>query len=100
MEIYASAGWYAERPEPETQWRGVLRRREPPGGPAGRAALAFALEIPSHSVDVYAANMEPVLARFVDRPVVATGKLVDLSDEGFGDELWLASIRPAPNGEP
>jgi hypothetical protein len=78
----------------------VLRRREPPGGPAGRAALAYALESENgRSVDVYAANVEPVLAGFVDRTVVAAGKLVDLSGEGFGEELWLARIRPASDGE-
>jgi hypothetical protein len=37
--------------------------------------------------------VEDVLADFVDRPVAATGKLVDLSEEGFAEELWLASIR-------
>jgi hypothetical protein len=71
----------------------VLRRREPPGGPAGRAALAYALELEDRSLDVYAANVQDVLADFVDRPVAATGKLVDLSGEGFGEELWLATIR-------
>jgi hypothetical protein len=78
----------------------VLRRREPPGGPAGRAALAYALEVEGRrSIDVYAANVEPVLARFLDRTVVAAGKLVNLSGEGFGEELWLACIRPASDGE-
>jgi hypothetical protein len=74
----------------------VLRRREPPLGPAGRAALAYALELQGRSIDVYAANVEAVLSRFVDRPVVAAGKLVDLSGEELGEELWLASIRVAP----
>jgi hypothetical protein len=77
----------------------VLRRRRPPSGPAGRAALAYALEGEGRSLDVYAANVEEVLAGFVDRTVVASGKLVDLSDEGFGKELWLASIRVVPGGE-
>jgi hypothetical protein len=77
----------------------VLRRREPPGGPAGRAALAYALEVDGRSVDVYAASVEAVLARFLGRKIVATGKLVDLGGEGFGEELWLASIRPASDTE-
>jgi hypothetical protein len=48
------------------------------------------------SIDVYAANVGAVLSRFVGRPAVATGKLVDLTGEGLGEELWLASIRVAP----
>jgi hypothetical protein len=77
----------------------VLHRREPPGGPAGRAALAYALELESRSIDVYAASVEAVLAGFVDRTVIAMGKLVDLSGEGFGEELWLASIHVASDSE-
>ena len=94
-EIYARVDWYAERPEPEKQWHGVLRRREPPAGPAGRAALAYALEVDGASIDIYAANVEAVLSGFLDRAIIATGKLVNLSGEGFGNELWLASIRLA-----
>jgi len=39
--------------------------------------------------------VEAVLDRFLDHTVVATGKLVELGGEGFGKELWLASIRVA-----
>lgn len=94
-EIYAQADWYVGRPEPEESWRGVLRRRTPPGGPAGRAALAFALELENRSLDVYAANVQPLLAAYVGDEVVAVGKLVGLRDEGLGEELWLASISRA-----
>ncbi len=73
----------------------MLRPGDPPRGPAGRAALAYVLEVEGRPIDVYAANVEAVLGRFVDQPVVATGKLVDLSGEGLGEELWLASIRDA-----
>jgi hypothetical protein len=73
----------------------VLRRRDLPAGPAGRAALAYALEVEGAAVDIYAANVEAPLRSFIDRAIIATGKLVDLSGEGFGNELWLASIRLA-----
>jgi hypothetical protein len=99
-QIYARAGWYTERPEPEQSWRGVLRRRTRPAGPAGRAALAFALELEDRALDVYAANVEPLLTPYVGSEVVAVGKLVSLRDEGFGNELWLASIGSTPRGEP
>jgi hypothetical protein len=73
----------------------VLRRRTPPGGPAGRAALAFALELADRALDVYAANVQPLLAPYVGSEVVAVGKLVSLREEGLGEELWLASISRA-----
>ena len=73
----------------------MLRRREPPAGPAGRAALVFALEADGTSIDVYAAKADAVLRGFLDRAVIARGKLVDLSGEGLGKELWPASIRLA-----
>lgn len=56
-------------------------------------ALSYALEVPEGSIDVYAAHVEPLLASFADRAVIVTGKLVDLRDEGFGEELWLAGVR-------
>jgi len=99
-QIYEQAGWYAERPEPEKSWSGVLRRRTPPGGPAGRAALAFALELEDRVLDVYAANVQRLLAPYVGKPVIAVGKLVSLRDEGFGDELWLASMRSSAGEDP
>jgi hypothetical protein len=98
-EIYAHADWYAGRPEPEELWHGVLRRRDPPRGPAGRAALAYTLEVEGDSVDVYAANVEAMLVGFLDRKIVASGKLVDLSGEGFSKELWLASLRLTSDSE-
>ena len=60
-----------------------------------RQALSYALELEGRSIDIYAANAEAALGRFAGRPVVAAGKLVDLSGEGLGEELWLASIRLA-----
>lgn len=95
MEIYARKGWYLERPEPEESWRGDLRRREAPVGPAARTALSFALVTRDRELPIYAASVEADLTPFVDRPVVAEGKLVDLTTEGYGPELWLASIEPA-----
>ena len=49
----------------------MLRRREPPAGPAGRAALAFALEVGGASIDIYAAKAEAVLRGFLGRAIIA-----------------------------
>ena len=92
-QIFAEAEWYQARPEPEKQWRGVLRKRDAPLGPATRGALSFTLVTADKSLPVYAANVEQRLGPFVGRQVLVSGKLVDLSQEGFGEELWIASIQ-------
>jgi hypothetical protein len=94
VEVYARERWYLERPEPEERWRGDLRRRDVPVGPAARTALSFALVTRDRELPIYAANVAADLTPFVGRRVVARGKLVDLTTEGYGPELWLASIEP------
>lgn len=91
-EIYARKEWDVERPEPEQVWRGALRRRGTPQGPQSRAALTYALVTQRGELAVYAASVDAELAAFVGRLVVAEGKLVDLTVEAYGKELWLGSI--------
>jgi hypothetical protein len=52
----------------------------------------YALVTNDRELDVYAAQADATLAPLEGLWVVAMGKLVDLSGEGFGEELWLASI--------
>jgi hypothetical protein len=92
-QIYAGIDWYRARPELEKQWQGVLRKRDAPVGPATRAALMYVLVTKDSQIRVYAANVEKQLAPFVGRQVLVYGKLVDLTDEGFGQELWIGSMR-------
>lgn len=93
-EIFARTEWYRARPEPEREWRGVLRDRDVPTGPASRTALSYALITNDQKLHpVYAANVEKQLAPYVGRAVIMRAKLVDLSGEGYGQELWAASIR-------
>lgn len=99
VEVYADKDWYAARPDPEKTWRGVLWRREVPAGPSARTALTFALATGDRHLPVYAANAEHLLAEFVGRRVVAVGKLVDLSPEGYGEELWLGSLETGCSAE-
>lgn len=91
-QIYAGEAWYQARPEPEESWEGVLRPRQLDRGPASRNALRYELISGQDEFAVYAANAESVLESFVGRKVLITGKLVDLSDEGYGQELWIASV--------
>ena len=93
VRIYAGADWYQSRPEPERHWRGILRRRPVVEGPGSRTALTFALDTGERTYPVYAAGVESELAPFAGRWVEVEGKLVDLGDEGFGEELWIATAR-------
>jgi hypothetical protein len=92
-QVYTEAGWYRSRPELEKQWRGVLRKHDAPVGPATRGALKYVLITEDSQLPVYAANVDQQLAPFVGRQVLVNGKLVDLANEGFGQELWIGSIK-------
>jgi hypothetical protein len=75
----------------------VFRRRERGIGPNTRTALTYVLATSEVEFDVYATHADAVLAPLDGRRVVAFGKLVSLRDDGYGDELWLASIEPVPD---
>ena len=96
VTIHAETEWYRARSEPEKLWRGVLLKRDTPPGPNSRTALKYSLRTGKDDKDnlaVYAAGAEERLTTFLDREVLVRGKLVDLSAEGQGKELWIASIR-------
>jgi hypothetical protein len=92
-QIYAETEWYRTRPEPEEQKRGILLERDDPAGPAARASLRYVLTTDKGAIPVYAPQPSPQLAKFVGQAVLAYGKLVDLSREGFGKEFWIGSIQ-------
>lgn len=98
--IYAGTEWYRAQPEPEKSWQGLLEERDVPRGPATRIALAYSLVTDEGSLPVYSANVRHQLAPFCGRRVEVTGKLVDLAEEGFGRELWIATIEAAEPSQP
>lgn len=100
IPIYADEDWYQARSEAEIVWHGVLQARESDRGPAGRQALLYELVTDSGTLPVYAANAQPRLDPLLGQQVEILGKLVDLSDEGFGEELWIATVRSTEPTEP
>jgi hypothetical protein len=92
--IYARTEWYRARSESEQSWEGVLEERHAPVGPASRSALRYTLVVNGSQFPVYAPDLAQKLAPFVRQRVMVRGKLVDLREEGFEQELWIASIRP------
>jgi hypothetical protein len=92
-EIFAGTDWYRARPEPEMEWRGVIRHRDVVIGPASRTSVTYTLITNDQKhYPVYAANAEGQLVPYAGRAVIVRAKLVDLRAEGFGEELWIASI--------
>jgi hypothetical protein len=92
-QIYSGAQWYRSRPESEKLWRGVLQKRNAPVGPNTRGGLEYVLVTKNSQIPVYAANIKQQLTPFVERQVLVYGKLVDLKNDGFGQELWIGSIQ-------
>lgn len=90
--IFADEPWYRDRREPEREWRGVLTARAVGQGPNARSALAHALRVDERDLPVYTPSRREVLAPFVNRRVIVTGRLVDLTHEGYGEELWPGAI--------
>ena len=102
-KISADEAWYRARPEGERWWEGVLVERAPVAGPRARAALSHALRADGSETAIYAQSIGEVLAPFVNGRVRVLAKLVDLSSEGFGEELWIGWIErvsdpPLPRG--
>lgn len=84
--------WYDARPEPEAICQGTVRSTTPVISPGGRTRLLFELEIaPGKRLAIYAPTHEETLRKAIDRDAVLVGKVVDLSSEGHGVELWLGA---------
>ncbi len=87
-----SESWYDERTEPEQSVSGVLRAAPALSTPGGRDRLPYRLLVAGHALPVYGPAVEDRLDRLVDQHVELVGKVVDLSAEGFGPELWVRSL--------
>lgn len=91
--VFAQRSWYRERPEAERRWTGRLEERPREGGPAARLGLGFEIDTVDGPLPVYAAGAEHLLRPLAGRRVLLVGKRVDLTNEGFGVEIWPASVR-------
>ena len=87
-----SETWYDDRPEPEQSVSGVLKVTSISSTPSGRDRLAYRLLANGGLIPVYGPAFEDRLDQMVDQKIVLVGKLVDLSGEGFGLELWIGSF--------
>ena len=95
--VHKNEFWYKTEAGSEKIFEGILKRCQVPIGPNNRpASNKYALETEEDKtttlIPVYSPNVEEFLSRFVERKVSLYGKIVDLSKEGFGFELWIGSI--------
>ena len=97
----ASSGWYSERPEPEVTLIGTLHHRVSGIGPGNRLGLAYELEqADGKLLPVYVPTADESLRPLIGHSTELTGKLVDLSAEGFGVELWIGDASAITEAEP
>jgi len=82
--------WYREREEPERTWEGRLERRVGALGPAARGGLGYELDVGDERLPVYSVHLGDRLEPLVGRRVTVRAKIIDLSAEGYGRELWPA----------
>jgi hypothetical protein len=91
VELYRGQPWYVARPEPERELVGRLERVPVVTGPDTRTARSFALQTAEHTLGVYVAGIEDLLASFAGVTVRVRGKVVDLG-AGDGREIWIATV--------
>jgi hypothetical protein len=92
LEIFAKKSFYRNRPEPEELLTGVLRTAVVREGPNTRD-MPFKLIIGDGEFSVYTSGIdEERLRPYVDREVEIVGKRIDQRDEGYGIEIWIATI--------
>jgi hypothetical protein len=97
--VHKNKFWYQTETSPEKIFEGVVKRHQVPIGPNNRPASSkYALEIQEGDnttlIPIYTPDGEEFLSEFVEQKVSLYGKIIDLSKEGFGSELWLGSISP------
>ena len=90
--LHEEASWYQERSEPEEEWEGVLEVLDTVQGPGGRTHRYALARENAARLPIYTGNLGDVLDDLEHRRVRVTGKLVDLTDEGFGEEIWPSRV--------
>lgn len=92
LEVFAQKSFYRQRPESEEVLIGVLRRALLHEGPNTRD-MPFKLTIGDEELSVYTSGFdEEKLQSYVGHEVEFVGKRIDQHDEGYGIEIWIATI--------
>lgn len=93
LQVFANEGFYRQRVEPEELLIGVLRAVPVREGPNTRD-MPFALIMGKDRFSVYVSGFDQeTLLPYVGHEVEIVGKRIDQREEGYGIEVWIATIR-------
>ena len=92
LRVFAEKSFYLGRPEPEELLIGVFQLAPVQEGPNTRD-MPFKLVVGTDTLRVYVAgfNIE-TLSAYIGHEVKVVGKRIDQSNEGYGIEIWIATI--------
>lgn len=92
MQVFAEKSFYRERPEPEEVLTGVFQLAHVREGPNTRD-MSFRLVVGADKLNVYVAGLDiETLRPYVGHKVEVVGKRIDQRIEGYGIEIWIATI--------
>ncbi|MDP1679582.1 MAG: hypothetical protein Q8L02_05610 [Candidatus Nitrotoga sp.] len=92
LQVFAEKSFYLERPEPEEVLIGVFQLAHVREGPNTRD-MPFRLVVGTNKLNVYVAGLDvETLRPYVGHEVEVVGKRIDQRIEGYGIEIWIATI--------
>ena len=92
LQVFAEKSFYLERPEPEEILIGVLQLAHVREGPNTRD-MPIRLIVGTNKLNVYVAGLDvETLRPYVGHEVEVVGKRIDQRIEGYGIEIWIATI--------
>jgi hypothetical protein len=93
LEIFAERRFYQQRAEPEEVFVGELLSAPVREGPNTRE-MPLKLVVGDEVFGVYVSGYDLDLLRpYVGRKVEVVGKRIDQRNDGYGIEIWMATIR-------
>ena len=92
LRVFAEKSFYLGRPEPEELLIGVFQLAPVQEGPNTRD-MPFKLVVGTDTLRVYVAGFDiETLSPYVGHEVKVVGKRLDQRNEGYGIEIWIATI--------
>lgn len=92
LQVFAEKSFYLERPEPEEVLIGVFQLAHVREGPNTRD-MPFRLVVGTNKLNVYVTGLDvETLRPYIGHEVEVVGKRIDQRKEGYGIEIWIATI--------
>ena len=93
LNVFSQESFYRQRSEPEEVLVGILQAAPVREGPNTRD-MPFKLVVGTETYSVYVAGFDhAALLPFVGCTVKVIGKRIDQRAEGYGIEIWIATLR-------